>query len=50
MRIKVERRRICIEPYNETDEAYIEEVLGLKHEGDTAIYIFRAGNTYNVLI
>ena len=37
MIIKVERRRIRIEPDNETDEAYIEEVLGLKGDGECAV-------------
>lgn len=37
MKIKVERRRICIEPDNKIDEAYIEEVLGLKNDGECAI-------------
>ena len=43
MRLEVERNRILLmpEPYydksrHQTDVAYIEEVLGLKRDGDTA--------------
>lgn len=34
MRLKVNRYRLQITPENETDEAYIEEVLGLRNGGD----------------
>jgi len=36
MKIKVERQRIKIIPEGEVDEAYIEEVLGLKEKGAVA--------------
>ena len=34
MRLKVNRYSLQITPENETDEAYIEEVLGLRNGGD----------------
>ena len=34
MRLEVERHRIIIVPENETEEAYIEAVLGLEEDGD----------------
>lgn len=35
MKYKEERRRIVIEPTNDVEIAYIEEVLGLKCDGDS---------------
>jgi hypothetical protein len=35
MNYKEERRRITIEPTNEVEIAYIEEVFGLKQDGDS---------------
>jgi len=35
MKLKIERHRLGIVPESETDIAYIEEVLGIKDEGDT---------------
>ena len=37
MKMEVERRRMQIVPENEIDEAYIEEVLGMKREGDQCV-------------
>lgn len=37
MKMEVKRSRIEIIPENKIDEAYIEEVLGLKEEGDTCV-------------
>ena len=34
MRLTVYRHSLQITPENETDEAYIEEVLGLRNNGD----------------
>lgn len=34
MKLKVNRYSLQITPENETDEAYIEEVLGLRYDGD----------------
>lgn len=35
MKLTVKRNRLVITPEDECEEAYIEEVLGLKEEGDT---------------
>ena len=35
MKMKVERERIVILPENDQDIAYIEDMLGLKEEGET---------------
>jgi hypothetical protein len=37
MKMMVERRSIVITPENETDVAYIEEVLKLKEDGDQTV-------------
>ena len=37
MKMKVTRNSIEIVPENEIDEAYIEEVLGMKREGDQCV-------------
>lgn len=37
MKMKIERNRIIILPFDSMDESYIEEVLGLKKQGDTCI-------------
>lgn len=37
MRLEVNRYYIQITPENKVDEAYIEEVLGLKNGGDKAV-------------
>lgn len=37
MKMEVKRDRIRIIPDNEIDESYIEEVVGLKKEGECAI-------------
>jgi len=34
MELRVDRYRMLIFPENKTDEAYLEEVFGLKNEGD----------------
>ena len=39
MKLTVNRYSIEIAPDNATDEAYIEEVLGLKKDGDTTLLI-----------
>jgi hypothetical protein len=39
MKYKEERRRITIEPSNDVDLAFIEEVLGLKNEGDACFLV-----------
>ena len=39
MRLVAKRDSIQIIPENEIDEAYIEEVLGLKQRGDTAVAV-----------
>lgn len=36
MKMEVDRYSIRLIPENETDEAYIEEVLGLRKKGDRA--------------
>lgn len=36
MTLKVERYRLLIIPDNDTDEAYLEEVIGLRKAKDTA--------------
>ena len=41
MEMKIERNCIEIIPENEEDEAYLEEVLGLKKDGDVAVAIRR---------
>ena len=52
MRLEIQRNRIliCPERYDssqqELDTAYIEEVLGLKRDGDTAVV--RRVNAYNL--
>ena len=35
MKMEIKRNRIEIVPENEIDEAFIEEVLGLKEEGES---------------
>ena len=42
MRFKVKRYCIEIVPENEQDEAYIEEVLGLRQRGECAVAMRRA--------
>jgi hypothetical protein len=36
MKMQIERYRLLVVPENDTDEAYLEEVLGLRKAGDYA--------------